>query len=142
MNRNERFWNKVDKTSTCWLWTGNVLNSGYGQFALTHSKMIQAHRYAYLVSIGPIPHDLFVLHMCDVKNCVNPAHLFLGTNSDNQIDCRNKGGLGHQTLTKADIPGIRKLLRLGHKQKEIAARYGVGYRAISQIKNGWRWAGV
>lgn len=85
----ERFWKLVDKTpaSGCWLWTGpKTKRGGYGE-----SSLGQAHRVAFLLTVGPIGHGLFVCHRCDTPLCVNPAHLFLGTNNDNVADMIGKG---------------------------------------------------
>lgn len=86
----ERFWAKVDKSGDCWLWTGHKGSSGYGIFWIQR-RPTQAHRLAYELSIGPIPHGLFACHHCDNPPCVRPAHLFLGTAKDNYWDARTKG---------------------------------------------------
>lgn len=77
-----RFWSKVDRTETCWLWTGTVLAKGYGQFSL-RGRLLRAHRVAYLVLVGPIPDGMQVEHRCRVRRCVNPRHLRLATNKQN-----------------------------------------------------------
>ena len=87
----ERFWSKVNKTEGCWLWTGGK-NYGYGQF-WDGRKPQQAHRISWGIHCGPIPDGLWVLHRCDVPSCVNPAHLFLGTHTDNMRDAATKGRL-------------------------------------------------
>jgi hypothetical protein len=75
----ERFWFKVEKTETCWLWTGGLDADGYGEFSLTHSKTVRAHRYAYESLVGTIPAGLVIDHVrkrgCVNRHCVNPAHL-------------------------------------------------------------------
>ena len=76
----ERYWSRVDKTSSCWLWTGPVNRDGYGY----HSGL--AHRLAYRLEHGPIPSGLMVCHRCNVRLCVNPAHLYAGTALDNARD--------------------------------------------------------
>jgi len=94
MTTEQRFWNKVNKTDTCWLWTASKRNKGYGAFSYTRDgKMIQdrAHRYSWEIHKGSIPEGLFVLHSCDVPACVNPSHLFLGNNQENVDDMMNKG---------------------------------------------------
>lgn len=83
----ERFWEKVQKTPTCWLWLGGH-NGKYGKF-WTGTKVVSAHRVAYEIKNGPT--DLLVLHSCDVPLCVNPSHLFTGSQSDNIQDCIQKG---------------------------------------------------
>src|SRR5712692_7724477 len=86
----ERFWQKVEPNpSGCWLWKG-CLSRGYGQVQID-SKQMASHRFAWEDIMGPVPEGLWVLHKCDVRNCVNPQHLFLGTNSDNVKDAVSKG---------------------------------------------------
>jgi len=87
----ERFWAKVDKTDSCWVWTGATLRRGYGQIRIPVKKAKQAHRLSWEIHNGPIPDGMLVCHKCDNPPCVNPAHLFLGTQSDNNKDCVRKG---------------------------------------------------
>ncbi len=88
----ERFRAKILFTPTCWLWEGARDGNGYGLVKLLRSrKNILTHRAAYIMSVGEIPDGKMVLHSCDVKRCVNPAHLFLGTQADNQRDASTKG---------------------------------------------------
>jgi hypothetical protein len=84
-----RFWAKVEKTDGCWLWRAQIA-CGYGRFRSDQGNM-QAHRFAWIITNGPIPDGLWVLHKCDVKICVNPEHLFLGTHEDNMADMVQKG---------------------------------------------------
>jgi HNH endonuclease len=87
------FWEKVKKTKSCWLWTGQIISYGYGHFSY-QGRPVRAHRFAYKTAIGPIPPGKLVCHTCDVRHCVNPKHLYLGTFTDNNRDtvrrCRNK----------------------------------------------------
>jgi len=76
----------------CWLWTGAINSSGYGNVRY-NGKVDGAHRISYLLYKGPIVHNLNVLHTCDNPCCVNPDHLFLGTAKDNVLDCKSKGRL-------------------------------------------------
>ena len=81
----------VDETTGCWLWTAGLFSNGYGQFWF-NGRTHHAHRISYLLYKGDIDDEsLFVCHSCDVKICVNPAHLWLGTNSANQNDSIAKG---------------------------------------------------
>ena len=70
----ERFWEKVDKTATCWLWRASIRNHGYGRIKV-NGRAEQAHRVAYELLVGPIPEGLTLDHLCRVRLCVNPAHL-------------------------------------------------------------------
>ena len=87
----ERFWSYVRKSNGCWLWFG-WSRKGYGQFRYGKSAQ-KAHRIAWELTYGPIPFGLQVLHKCDTPLCVNPGHLFLGTQAENIIDAVNKGRL-------------------------------------------------
>ena len=73
-NLNERFWNKVDKTESCWLWKAALNNDGYGNFNLCGRGGI-AHKLSYESLVGPVPDGLELDHLCRIRNCVNPAHL-------------------------------------------------------------------
>lgn len=93
-----RFWSKVHKTSSphgCWEWTASCFEKrgGYGQFStvsFSGRKRYSAHRFSWLIEHGSIPKGLCVLHRCDNPKCVNPMHLFLGTDMDNVRDMRAK----------------------------------------------------
>ena len=80
---------KIDKKTGCWLWQGRCFSDGYGQITVNY-KTWYAHRLSYILHFG-FPGNLFVCHTCDVKNCVDPKHLWLGTNKDNQLDAVSKG---------------------------------------------------
>lgn len=98
----ERLFARVDKSGPggCWLWTGAVRGNGYGAISLggQFGPLAATHRVSYEIHNGPVPAGLFVCHRCDVRLCVNPAHLFLGTNMDNVRDMLNKGR--HPQLSK------------------------------------------
>jgi hypothetical protein len=88
----DRFWNKVKLApeNECWAWVGGKSRKGYGLF---HPKdhTMHAHRFSWVLENGEIPDSLLVLHKCDNPSCVNPKHLFLGTNKENMEDMTRKG---------------------------------------------------
>lgn len=138
-----RFWAKVNKTPTCWLWTAGTIR-GYGQFHLprtgsTHHT-VYAHRYAWTLTNGPILDNLSVLHRCDVPLCVNPEHLFLGTQPDNLADARAKGrlidGLHAIKVSDAGVEDIQARYRPRVNGQELAAEYGVTLATIVRLANG------
>ena len=144
-----RFWLKVDIGSDddCWEWLACKNPKGYGQFQYEKSIQ-QAHRVSYMINIGKIPDGLFVLHNCDNPSCVNPNHLFLGTNQDNVQDKVNKNRVHHpkgelngrSKLTKKDIRTIRKLYASGNYfQYQLGEMFGVTQPTIGSIVNNQTW---
>lgn len=79
----DRFWSRVDTSGTCWLWTGATQTRGYGSFSLTRRTSVLAHRFAFEDVHGPIPSDLTLDHLCEVKRCVNPDHLEVVSRAEN-----------------------------------------------------------
>lgn len=144
-----RFWSKVKKTDTCWVWTAGTSSNGYGQFHY-QGRGLRAHRFSYALQYGEIPEGMDVLHKCDNPPCVRPDHLFAGTNLDNTQDMlakgRRKGGgrrgeASHfAKLKNADVVAIRERLAKGDRTKDIARDYGVAPTAISSISSGANWA--
>ncbi len=139
----DRFWSKVNKHngSGCWLWTASTVK-GYGQIASVVNgkrRPVYAHRVSWEMAYGPITDGLSVLHKCDVPLCVNPDHLFLGTQPDNLADARSKGrlvdGLSARKLSDAAYADI--LSRTGYGSGiALARQYGVSKITISRIRNG------
>jgi hypothetical protein len=143
-----RFWSKVDKTDTCWLWTAGLDISGYGRF-FDGTKESKAHRWAFQDDAGPIPSGAIVLHSCDERMCVNPAHLRLGTHDDNMADMRARGrqARGCRTntakLTADDVVVIRELFAAGGvSQAALARKYGVTSGLVSTIVRGETWSHI
>lgn len=140
----EYFWRKVTKTDTCWLWTAATQRDGYGHFHVNR-KGVVAHRYSYELVHGPIPEGLVLLHTCDVRACVNPAHLKLGTQKDNILDAVAKGRhchgetSGNAKYTLAQITEVRRLLALGVSAKEVAFLTGVKKTTVYDISYNRSW---
>jgi hypothetical protein len=100
----ERFFEKVNKTDACWLWTATRHHRwGYGHIR-ADGKNKAAHRVSWELHFGPIPDGLLVCHKCDNPLCVNPAHLFLGTNADNAADRVAKGRSVYPNAFKTHCP--------------------------------------
>lgn len=89
-NHKGRFFKHIERTADCWIWKAAKNEHGYGIFRI-YPKNYLAHRFVYMLVYGDIPQTLFVLHKCDNPSCVNPNHLFLGTQKDNMVDCKQKG---------------------------------------------------
>lgn len=140
----ERFWAKVDKSGPrgCWLWTGGHTGAGYGAFSLTHDKTILAHRYSWILANGEIPDGLEVLHQCDNPPCINPMHLFLGTQSENMTDMASKGRQPGKKLTIDQIRAIRLLRSQGAILKRIAKQFGVSIATVSKIAKLEIWRAI
>lgn len=136
-----RFWAKVNTDGDCWLWTASKMDrQGHGQFVYSlHGKQrhVYAHRIAYELFVESIPDRMVVCHACDVPACVNPSHLFLGTQGDNLRDASRKGRLGGvprtQKLTYEDRLTIQASMESG---AVLARRYGVTRACISVIRRG------
>ena len=146
-----RFWRNVQKSPDpegCWIWKGTVNNKGYGRIGDPSSKNggVYVHRLSYSLHYGDIDHDLGVLHRCDTPTCVNPAHLFTGTQADNMRDCankkRNQFGEAHARarLTDADVITIRRRYAAGGiTHQSLADEYRVARQHMSGIISGRFW---
>lgn len=132
----ERFLKKVKKTNTCWLWEGKTQSDGYGEmWHPVKKKLVTVHRLAYEFFVGKIPKGRFVCHTCDVRHCVNPDHLWLGTNRDNIVDAAKKGKICNQKLSIKDVKVIRELANSGETHKSISEQFGVSRVAITRVVN-------
>jgi hypothetical protein len=144
----DRFWPKVDKTQSGWIWTCWAQRFWIWIISVWE-WMHGAHRVAWIFAFGH-PGELQVLHKCDRRRCVNPTHLFLRTNKDNVADRVSKGRSssskgerhGRAKLHAADIPAIRQRLASGDFQKDIARDYGVSQPRIGYLARGETWHAV
>ena len=142
----ERFESKVAPVpeSGCHLWAAARTRKGYGQFIFDGRKQY-AHRVAWQLAHGPIPAEMLVLHKCDTPACVNPEHLFLGTNVDNMAD---KVAKGRQSRLRGEANGCAKLTESKASEllatpgscTAVAARFGVSNVMVSLIRRGKKWA--
>lgn len=156
----ERFWEKVSKSDNCWTWIGHLDATGYGRFNAKQSD--RAHRYSYILHFGSIPHGLLVCHKCDNPSCVNPDHLFVGTDKDNRDDCIAKGRHNAPTgdrnfrhrhpeslrgenapnakLTAHQVRQIRSLYK-PHvvMRKDLALKFNISRAQIDRIIEGSAW---
>lgn len=139
----------VEQTDKCWIWIGNTNADGYGTFWYKGRASL-SHRVSYRLHRGPIPKGKLVLHTCDNRACVNPAHLFLGSDADNIKDMHNKGRAVHNApkgsankrakLIEDQVVEIRRLYGLGqHSQKQLANQFGVGTTTIDCILRRKNW---
>jgi hypothetical protein len=167
-NVTARFWSKVAKSPDpdgCWLWTGKAMWNGYGMMGVGR-QVLYAHRVSYELNHGPIPDGLLVLHSCDVRLCVRPDHLSVGTQGQNIRDAVARGrfrsisvtaahlsgdhcpveshargeGVGTARLTADDVREIRRLYAAGDiNQDELARRFGIHTSNVSMIVNRKSW---
>jgi hypothetical protein len=152
----DRFWEKVLVRDGCWGWTGDTNGVGYGSLHIrrrleNYRKNLYAHRISWEIHNGPIPAGLFVCHRCDNPSCCNPAHLFLGTNTDNMRDCSARG---RQNGPAKSLPGIKngnailddekvREIRLSDKRGvDLARQFSVHKSLITAIRKRKAWAHV
>lgn len=142
----ERFWNMVEKTDSCWLWKSSKDNQSYGNFQVESGVHTRPYRYSWELHRGPIPKGLFVCHNCpggDNPACVNPDHLFLGTHLDNMSDCAKKGRVANTKFNPKEIIHIRELVfNEGKTRTEVAKLYSVSKSTIARIVKGVTWKHV
>ena len=147
----------VDEKTGCWLWQGANNAHGYGVIrlgSLTDGSrtMAYVHRVAYQIKHGPIPRGLFVCHKCDVKNCFNPDHLWVGTNSENINDAIAKGIAvggpnygeknGNAKLTAAQIGWLRRMKDIGFTYAQLSAIFGISRTHAAFIVKRKNWKTV
>jgi len=146
-------WVEMDPNGGCWLWSGVTSEFGHGRFGVGATSL-PAHRFAFERAYGPVPRALNVCHHCDVPQCVNPDHLFAGTQADNVADMMAKGRYGENRrwcrgsahprakLDECAVVRILDALSRGQTQYDLADQYGVSQIMISRIKRGLSWSHV
>lgn len=138
----ERFWSKVDRTKDCWNWTAALDGRGYGKFYLDGFYMI-ASRVSWELANGLIPKGANVCHKCDNPRCVNPEHLFIGSNKDNMQDMKTKGrhkfrvgsANPNAKLTKQEVWAIKEARHKGVSAKELSQLYGISKGTVYNLCN-------
>ena len=134
----EQILEHYDIVDGCWIWRGGLTTNGYG--AVQYRDSVQyVHRLMYEIVKGVIPRGKCVCHACDTPSCINPEHLFLGTQKDNLRDAARKRRVKTK-LTERDVQKIRKQLLEGKRQIEIAEMFEVSRVCISKISCGVNWA--
>jgi hypothetical protein len=143
-NTVEDFWALVKTTEAgCWEWQGALWATGYGRFHYAN-KSYKAHRLAWVFTGGELDDETCLLHRCDNRRCVNPAHLFKGDRADNNRDKTVKGrqtkgaAVNTAKLNESLVEAIRK--HPGNS-KDIAALFGVTWGHVNKIKRGGVWRG-
>jgi len=129
----------------CWIWPGPLFPNGYGRFNI-RGKSALAHRISLMLE-GLDTKSLVACHRCDIKSCVNPSHLLLGSQKENMQDCLRKGRFnapcgdksGKTKFSNEDVKNIFKLREKNLLCKEISAKYNVSAACISRILAGSRW---
>lgn len=143
-----RFWDKVLIGDGCWIWAAARTKTGYGTVGVGNGKTSQAHRVSWELCVGPIPDGMQVLHKCDNPPCVNPDHLFIGTNDDNMKDRKAKGRYDLRgeknplsVLTEDAVRDIRENYRPRKTPlKYFAEKYGVRLSAVHMAFKRKTWA--
>lgn len=142
-----RFFKKVRITPGCWVWQA-ALRKGYGTFHVEGNKAVYAHRFSYEIHIGPMADGDVICHKCDNPLCVNPDHLFQGTQKENITDRNLKGRQakgerqGSAKLTQEQVDEIRRIYVRRHPEFSTVAlskKYGVSTSQLSNILLNKRW---
>lgn len=145
----KRFWSRVKKTKTCWIWKGGIYSKGYGRFTYKGDYYL-AHRFSWFLTFGYLPTKL-LCHKCDNPSCVRPDHLFEGTYKDNHADMMAKGrgkfsygeNHGRHKLNNNQVLQIRELYKQGNTSlRKLSAIFGVSNQTIWSIVTNETWKNI
>lgn len=155
-----RFWEKVNKTDGCWLWTGSKDSAGYGHFRIDSQRLRKAHRISYELLVGPIPEGLQLDHLCRVRECVRPDHLEPVTNYTNwtrslapsAINARRTHCANGHPFSGENLAVLRdgrrqcrtcrnERRRLRYREKKVRYAFAVSYWTLEQAEAlpEWPW---
>jgi len=139
--RFDRHVTRLPEAPGCWLWTGKIANMGYGRIRIGPAALREhnTHRAAYELFVGPIPAGMSVLHKCDVRSCVRPDHLYLGTQLENMRDISRRGAFKRK-LTWPKVQEIRRLRGEGLSTLDLASQFNVSPQMIRRIVSGRNWS--
>lgn len=141
------FWRHVVPTEDgCWIYQGALTQSGtgYGHLRIggRNGRDVLAHRASFEIHVGPVPDGLCVLHRCDVKQCVRPDHLYLGTQRDNMVDVLERQLRTSLKLSSDTVRQIRTSRAAGASVASLASHFSVSEQAIRDVIARRRWAHV
>jgi hypothetical protein len=133
--QSKRFWSKVRKQGDdqCWEWVGNMHNNGYGLIAIDKHNW-RAHRLSYCIKHGSVPEGMYLLHQCDNKICVNPAHLKPGTHQENMAEMKERGRASTGPKRRLTADQIKYILESGKSLSVLTAELGVHPRTIERVR--------
>ena len=131
----QRFWAKVEKSDGCWNYMGALNPCGYG-WITRHGKQMSASRWSWSLENGPIPNGMSVLHKCDNRRCVNPSHLYLGTQTENMRDRADRRRCATQKLSIEDVAAMKAMRVTGATIQAIADKFGVSNGHTSSVIRG------
>ena len=140
----------INYKTGCWNWARSRVGGkdGYGAIYLPVKQQRYAHRVSWQVFRGEIPEGAVVCHKCDNRGCVNPEHLFIGTQADNVADMVSKSRHAHgaQVITAkvsaSDVIQIRNMAGAGHTAKDIGKKFGISFQQVRRIVRHERWAHI
>lgn len=143
---------EIDMTRQCWLWSGARMKCGYGRIHVGSlfdgtNRVELAHRVSYRAFVGPIPDDMLVMHKCDVRECINPEHLSLGTYRDNTQDMLRKGRGNHSRgerhrSAKLTEGQVREIRNSSETLRVLAQKYGIASPVVHAVRSRRTWRHV